>query len=100
MVYKLSVELGKEQSKRRETGVQLDDLDEAPWLSELGGLVPLLVAYEVGASQGCAKTWVFHQKPSPVGLTGLNRVLWVQLGETQIPYVDSELKNQMLKIKR
>ena len=50
MVYKLSVELGKEQSKRRETGVQLDDLDEAPWLSELGGLVPLLVAYEVGAS--------------------------------------------------
>ena len=53
MVYKLSVELGKEQSKRRETGVQLNDLndlDEAPWLSELGGLVPLLVAYEVGAS--------------------------------------------------
>ena len=25
-------------------------------------------------TQGCSKTRVFHQKPSPVGLTGLNRV--------------------------
>ena len=31
-------------------------------------------------SQGCAKTWVFHQKPSPVGLTGLNRVLMGFMG--------------------
>ena len=29
----------------------------------------------LGLQQGCAKTRVFHQKPSPVGLTGLNRVL-------------------------
>ena len=102
MVYKLSVELGKEQSKRRETGVQLDDLDEAPWLSELGGLVPLLVAYEVGASQGCAKTWVFHQKPSPVGLTGLNRVLMGFMGQTRensdnlcrFRFEDPNLENQ------
>ena len=46
MVYKLSVELGKEQGKRRDTGVQLEDIEDAPWLSQLGGLVPLLVAYE------------------------------------------------------
>ena len=46
MVYKLSVELGKEQSKRRDTGPQLDEVGEAPWLAQVGGLVPLLVAYE------------------------------------------------------
>ena len=46
MVYKLSVELGKEQSKRKDTGVQLEDVTEAPWLAQVGGLVPLLVAYE------------------------------------------------------
>ena len=46
MVYKLSVELGKEQGKRRNTGVQLEEIEEAPWLSQIGGLVPLLVAYE------------------------------------------------------
>ena len=49
MVHKLSVELGREQGRRRETGCQLDDGDEeeeAEWLTELGGLVPLLVAYE------------------------------------------------------
>jgi len=32
--------------------------------------------------QGCAKTRVFHQKPNPVGLTGLNRVLMGFLGKT------------------
>ena len=32
--------------------------------------------------QGCAKTQVFHQKPSPVGLTGLNRVLMGFMGQT------------------
>ena len=31
-------------------------------------------------SQGCAKARVFHQKPSPVGLTGLNRVLMGFMG--------------------
>ena len=46
MVYKLSVELGKEQAKVRNTGVQLDQVQDAPWLSQVGGLVPLLVAYE------------------------------------------------------
>ena len=46
MVYKLSVELGKEQCKRRDTGVQLEEMEDAPWLSQIGGLVPLLVAYE------------------------------------------------------
>ena len=46
MVYKLSVELGKEQSKRRDTGPQLELDGEAPWLAQVGGLVPLLVAYE------------------------------------------------------
>ena len=46
MVYKLSVELGKEQSKRRNTGLQLDEVGDAPWLAQVGGLVPLLVAYE------------------------------------------------------
>ena len=46
MVYKLSVELGKEQSKRRDTGPQLKEDGEAPWLAQVGGLVPLLVAYE------------------------------------------------------
>ena len=48
MVHKLSVELGREQGRRRETGCQLEDGDdeEAEWLTELGGLVPLLVAYE------------------------------------------------------
>ena len=34
----------------------------------------------LGLSQGCAKTRVFHQKPSPVGLTGLNRVLMGFMG--------------------
>ena len=46
MVYKLSVELGKEQGKRRDTGAQLEEIEDAPWLSQIGGLVPLLVAYE------------------------------------------------------
>ena len=46
MVYKLSVELGKEQGKRRDTGLQLDEVGDAPWLAQVGGLVPLLVAYE------------------------------------------------------
>eukprot|EP00090_Calanus_glacialis_P018805 TRINITY_DN29127_c0_g1_i1.p1 TRINITY_DN29127_c0_g1~~TRINITY_DN29127_c0_g1_i1.p1 ORF type:complete len:585 (+),score=174.99 TRINITY_DN29127_c0_g1_i1:112-1755(+) len=46
MVYKLSVELGKEQSRKKDTGVTLDDVDDAPWITQLGGLVPLLVAYE------------------------------------------------------
>ena len=32
--------------------------------------------------QGWAKTWVFHQKPSPAGLTGLNRVLMAFMGQT------------------
>ena len=32
--------------------------------------------------QDCAKTWVFHQKPSPVGLIGLNRVLMGFMGKT------------------
>ena len=31
-------------------------------------------------NQGCAKARVFHQKPSPVGLTGLNRVLMGFMG--------------------
>ena len=30
--------------------------------------------------QGWAKTRVFHQKPNPVGLTGLNRVLMGFMG--------------------
>ena len=34
----------------------------------------------VWIDQGCAKTRVFHQKPSPVGLTGLNRVLMGFMG--------------------
>ena len=46
MVHKLSVELGREQGRRRETGPQLAEDDESSWLTELGGLVPLLVAYE------------------------------------------------------
>ena len=48
MVHKLSVELGREQGRRRETnGLQLAEEDEeSSWLTELGGLVPLLVAYE------------------------------------------------------
>ena len=33
-----------------------------------------------GPIQGCAKTRVFHQKPNPVGLTGLNRVLMGFMG--------------------
>ena len=43
MVHKLSVELGREQGRRRETSCQLEDGDdeEAEWLTELGGLVPL-----------------------------------------------------------
>ena len=46
MVYKLSVELSKEQSRKKETGVKFDDVEDAPWITQLGGLVPLLVAYE------------------------------------------------------
>ena len=46
MVHKLSVELGREQGRRRETGHQLVEDEESSWLTELGGLVPLLVAYE------------------------------------------------------
>ena len=46
MVHKLSVELGREQGRRRETGHQLAEDEESSWLTELGGLVPLLVAYE------------------------------------------------------
>ena len=47
MVHKLSVELGREQGRRRETnGLQLAEEKESSWLTELGGLVPLLVAYE------------------------------------------------------
>ena len=33
-------------------------------------------------SQGWAKTRIFHQKPSPAGLTGLNRVLMGFVGQT------------------
>ena len=32
------------------------------------------------SNQGWAKPWVFHQKPSSVGLTGLNRVLMGYMG--------------------
>ena len=39
MVYKLSVELGKEQSKRRDTGLQLDEAGEAPWLAQVGIII-------------------------------------------------------------
>ena len=46
MVHKLSVELGREQGRRRETGHQLAEDEESSWLTEMGGLVPLLVAYE------------------------------------------------------
>ena len=46
MVYKLSLELGKEQSRKKDTGVQLDDVEDCPWITQLGGLVPMLVAYE------------------------------------------------------
>ena len=40
------------------------------------------VEVRVACWQGCAKTQVFHQKPSPVGLTGLNRVLMGFMGLT------------------
>jgi hypothetical protein len=47
MVHKLSVELGREQGRRRVAGpAVLEHGKEAPWLTDLGGLVPLLVAYE------------------------------------------------------
>ena len=59
--------------------------------------MPYIVPYII---QGCAKTWVFHQKPSPLGLTGLNWVLMGFMGKTQIPYIESELKNQIQKIRR
>ena len=39
------------------------------------GLTLHEAASEMHPKQACAKTRVFHQKPSPVGLTGLNRVL-------------------------
>ena len=39
MVYKLSVELGKEQSKRRDTGLQLDEAGDAPWLAQVGIII-------------------------------------------------------------
>ena len=35
--------------------------------------------------QGWAKTQVFYQKPSPVGLTGLNWLLWVKLWKLKFP---------------
>ena len=37
---------GKEQGRRRETGAQLEEVNGPAWLTQLGGLVPLLVAYE------------------------------------------------------
>ena len=37
-------------------------------------------AFLIEENQGWAKTQDFHQKPSPVGLTGLNRVLMGFLG--------------------
>ena len=46
MVQKLSLELGREQGRRRETGAQLEEAESPSWLTQLGGLVPLLVAYE------------------------------------------------------
>ena len=47
------------------------------------GMVPNCKSNKrVCLSQGCAKTRVFHQKPSPVGLTGLNRVLMGFMGYT------------------
>ena len=46
MVHKLSLQLGKEQGRRRETGAQLEEVNDPAWLTQLGGLVPLLVAYE------------------------------------------------------
>ena len=42
------------------------------WIGQLKMTKNLIL---VGKIQGCAKTRVFHQKPSPVGLTGLHRVL-------------------------
>ena len=35
---------------------------------------------QLSIRQGCAKTRIFHQKPSPVGLTVLNRVLMGFMG--------------------
>ena len=47
MVHKLSLELGREQGRRREVGpVMLEEVEDPAWLTQLGGLVPLLVAYE------------------------------------------------------
>ncbi|XP_023346033.1 restin homolog [Eurytemora carolleeae] len=46
MVYKLTQHLSKEQSRHLDTGISLTEFPDAPWIHELGGLVPLLVAYE------------------------------------------------------
>ena len=54
--------------------------------------------------QGCAKTRVFHQKPSPVGLTGLNRVLMGFMGQTgensdslcRFRIIEANLENQKI----
>ena len=43
-----------------------------------------LIKFNSTSVQGCAKTRVFHQKPNPVGLTGLNRVLMGFNGENWV----------------
>ena len=58
----------------------------------------------VGWWQGCAKTQVFHQKHSPVGLTGLNRVLMGFMGQTgknsdslcRFRIIEANLENQKI----
>ena len=62
----------------------------------------------VGFSQGCAKTLVFNQKHSPVGLTGLNRVLMGFMGKTgensnslcRIRIKETNLENQKIILHR
>ena len=58
----------------------------------VNNLFPVLFHSNFHFFQSCAKTWVFQQKPSPVGLTGLNWVLMGFIGQFEEP----NLENQMI----
>ena len=72
--------------------------------SETYALAWLGTPLRKGSMQGCAKTRVFHQKPSPVGLTGLNRVLMGFMGQTgensdslcRFRIIEANLENQKI----
>ena len=103
MVHKLSVELGREQGRRRETGHQLAEDEESSWLTELGGLVPLLVAYEeelreVKAAKSELQQVVEKDQVGGGGMTTIIVELHLQVRLEELVEDNTEMAGQLREI--